>query len=258
MKKILVTGNFDKFSRILTENGLEVINLPLIEMSVIKDLSAFETKLNNIGSYDGIFLTSKNAARILAEKLCEKNLSFGGKIYILGKRSFEILRNENLNLIFDKSANSAREMLENIALADLKNKHFLFVRGKKSLRIVPEFLAVTAKVDEAIVYETRKIPVETDKINFIREEIEKGEITAACFFSPSAAESFIEQFGAEILHQTKLAVIGKTTAEFFERQNLKVDFVSSKAAAEDFAVELIKYLKENLPTNHTKETKKEK
>ncbi|MEO8072530.1 MAG: uroporphyrinogen-III synthase [Acidobacteriota bacterium] len=246
-KKILVIRKFDDFSRILAENDFAIINLPLIETSAINDLSDFDAKLANIEIYDGIFITSKNAARILAEKLREKNIKFDGKVYILGNSSFEILRNESLNLVFDESANTAREMLEKIAPDELKNKLFLFVRGEKSLRIVPEFLAAKeAKVDGITVYETRKIMIETDKINFFREEIKKNNIAAACFFSPSGAASFIEHFGAEISHQTIIATIGKTTAEYFETRNLNVGFVSAKSSAEDFAFELIEYLqKEN-------------
>ncbi|MGI9034406.1 MAG: uroporphyrinogen-III synthase [Pyrinomonadaceae bacterium] len=242
MKAILVIRKCDNFSRILAENNFEVINFPLIETRAFDDLSEFEAKLAKIENYDGIFLTSKNAARILAKKFREKNTKFGGKLYVLGKRGFKILQTQNLNLIFDKSVNTAREMLEKIAPTDLKNKHFLFVRGEKSLRFVPDFLEKSATLDEIAVYETRKIAIDVDKIKAVCEKFEKNEIAAACFFSSSAAESFIEQFGAEILHQTKLATIGKTTAEFFETRNLPVDFVSSKAAAEDFAVELIQYL----------------
>ena len=158
----------------------------------------------------------------------------------------EILKGANLELFFDETANTAREMLEKIALEDLRDKSFLFVRGEKSLRIVPEFLAKMATVDEVIVYETREITVETDELKSLRAKFETGEIAAACFFSPSGAESFVKQFGAEITHQTNIAAIGKTTADYFEKRNLSVNFVSSKAAAEDFAVELIEYLgKEN-------------
>ena len=246
MKTVLVIRKFDDFSRILAGNDFEIINLPLIETSAVNDLSDFDAKLENIEIYDGIFITSKNAARILAAKLREKNITFDGKVYVLGNSSFEILRDENLNLVYDESANTAREMLKNIAPNELKDKRFLFVRGAQSLRIVPEFLGELAKVDEAIVYETLKINIETDKINEIREKIETGAISAACFFSPSAAESFIEQFGAEITHQIKIATIGKTTADFFERRNLSADFISPKSNAEDFAAELIDYLrKEN-------------
>ncbi len=256
MKKILVVKESDKFSRILTENDFEVINLPLIETKPLEDLREFETKLKNIADCDGIFLTSKNAARVLADKLREKSINYSGKVYVLGKRGFEILKDANLDLVFDETANTAEEMLEEIAPEELKNKRLLFVRGEKSLRVVPEFLADFANVDEVIVYETRKIAVEINNKNEIRKQFEDSEIAAACFFSPSGAESFLEQFGAEILHQTVIATIGKTTAEFFERRNLQVDFVSPKASAEDFAAELVDYLKEDLPTKHTKNTKK--
>lgn len=246
MKKILVVREFDKFSRILTENDLEVINLPLVETKPIEDLSEFETKLENIVDCDGIFLTSKNAARILADKLREEKINYSGKVYILGKSGFEILKDANLDLVFNDAANTAREMLDEIAPEELKNKRLLFVRGKKSLRVVPEFLENFANVDEVVVYETRKITIEVDKLNEIRKQFEKREITAACFFSPSGAESFLEQFGGETLHQIVIATIGKTTAEFFETRNLSVDFVSSKAAAEDFAAELVDYLRKEI------------
>jgi uroporphyrinogen-III synthase len=147
-------------------------------------------------------------------------------------------------LFFDESANTAREMLDLIAPEELTGKRFLFIRGEKSLRTVPDFLVKIAEVEEAIVYRTRKIAVEIDKLKEIREKLAKGEIIAACFFSPSGAESFLEQFGADSLHQTKIATIGKTTADFFEKQNLTPYFVSAKAAAEDFAVGLVKYLEE--------------
>jgi uroporphyrinogen-III synthase len=239
MQKILVIREFDNFSRILSANNYDIINLPLIKTKAIDDLSEFETKLASIESYDGIFLTSAKATEIFRAKL---KTDYCGKVYVLGKRSYEILKAENIDLHFDESINTAREMMENITPEELKGKNFLFVRGEKSLRIVPEFLSKTATVDEAIVYETRNIAVEIDKINSLREQFENSEIVAVCFFSPSAAESFIEQFGAEILHQTIIATIGKTTADFFETRNLQVGFVSLKATAEDFAIELIEYL----------------
>ena len=246
MKSVLIIREFDEFSRILAENNFEIINLPLIEARAVNDLSDLEAKLDKLENYDGIFLTSKNAARILAEKLREKNAGFGGKVYVLGKRSFEILKGENLDLFYDETANTARELLEKIPPETLKNKNFLFARGEQSLRVVPDFLSDFAQVDETIVYETREIAPGIDKINQIRRHFGKKKVIAACFFSPSGAESFIKQFGAEILHQTIIATIGKTTAEFFQRRNSRVDFISPTATAEDFAVELIDLLRKRI------------
>ncbi len=243
MREILVVREFDDFSRILSESGLKIINCPTIAVAPLEDLSEFEAKLDALENYDGVFLTSANATEIFRTKLRARNTNFHGKIYVLGKRSFDFLENENLDLVFDKTANTAQEMLENITLDELKNKRFLFVRGEKSLRVVPEFLEKIASVDEAIVYSSSSVAIADDKIKEIKAKSANGEIACACFFSPSAAENFLQQFGAEVSHQIKITVIGKTTADFFERRNLKVDFVARRATAEDFAIELIEHLK---------------
>lgn len=243
MSSVLVVRKFDAFSRILSEAGFSIINCPAIETVAFEKLDDFDKQISALESYDGIFLTSAKAAEIFRRKLREKRVGYGGKIYVLGRRSFDLLKDESLDLRFDETARTAREMLEKIALEDLQDKRFLFVRGEKSLRVVSDFLDEIASLDEAIVYRTVKALVNADKISELVEKIEMSEIICACFFSPSAAESFIEQFGADILHQTVIAAIGKTTAEFFERRNLTVGFVSSKSAAADFAAELIEYLK---------------
>lgn len=242
MKAILVVRKYDVFSEILAENDFETINLPLVETKASDDLSEFETKLARIENYDGVFLTSRPAAEIFLAKSIEKNINYAGVVYVLGRRGFEILDAANFDLFYDETANTAREMLEKIALEDVRDKRFLFVRGEKSLRAVPDFLSKIAAVDEAIVYRTEKLTLRNDEVKAIAAKIKKGEIAGACFFSPSAAAIFTEQFGAAILHQTIIATIGKTTAAFFERRNLKVGFVSTKATAENFAVELIEYL----------------
>ena len=242
MRAVLVVREFDNFSRILTENSVGVMNCPSIETMKGKDLSDLGAKISG-GNYDGIFLTSRRAAEIFRREFVDNMGDFGGRVYILGKSSFELLEGKNLDLFFDAKANTAREMLERIPLEELKNKRFLFIRGTKSLGAIADFLRGTATLDEAVVYETRQITPEVNLKSEIAAKLKKGEIAAACFFSPSGAESFIEQFGARSLHQTKIAAIGSTTAEFLEKQNLKVDFISSKASAEDFALELTDYLK---------------
>lgn len=243
MPKILVAGRFKEFARILATNNFEIIEILLIETKPLADLSELNKKIESLAAYEGIFLTSKNAAGIFVRNLKDK--TFDGKIYVLGRKSYEILQKTGLKVYFDESANTATEMLAGISPEELKNKRFLFIGGDKSLRAVPEFLQGFSRVDEVIVYETRQLPVEIDKMKSLRESFEKSEICAVCFFSPSAGESFIKQFGAKVLEKTTIAAIGTTTAEFFEKRNLRVGFVSSKATAEDFASELVKFLRKN-------------
>lgn len=235
---VLVVRKFDNFSRILTDKGFAVINCPTIETAAYEN-SLTGTGENSPVNYDGIFLTSRKAAEIADVELFSKK-NYSGKVYVLGKSSFEILKDKNLSLSFDETVNTAQEMLERIPLEELKGKRFLFIRGEKSLGTVRKFLEKIAVVDEEIVYETRNVAVKES----LKTEIEakKAEIICTCFFSPSGAESFLEQIGREFFDQSKIAVIGKTTAEFFARQNLNADFIATKATSEDFAIELIDYL----------------
>lgn len=243
MPTVLVVRKFDNFSRILQENGFSVINCPTIETVEIENLEDLSAKIA-AKNYDGIFLTSRKATEIAGREVFSK-LNYGGKVYVLGRKSFDILENKMLRLSFDETANTAQEMLEKIPLNELKNRSFLFIRGERSLGTIKSFLKEIASVDEEIVYETHKIFIEDSLKNEIKAK--KDEDTFACFFSPSGAESFLDQFGAKFLEKTKIAVIGKTTADFFEKQNLKTDFIAKKATAEGFAVELIEYLKKIQP-----------
>ncbi|MGI8494126.1 MAG: uroporphyrinogen-III synthase [Pyrinomonadaceae bacterium] len=242
--EILVIRAEDGFSSILIEQGFLVANLPLIVAEAVEDLSELESCLKDIENFDGIFITSANAARVVSRKLREMRKDFSGKFFILGGKSNEIIKNHKFEIFFKEQAATAEEMLALIPEIEISGKHFLYPCGDKSLRVIPETLKDKANVREVVVYKTLAISIDEKRLNKIKNKLEKGEFAAVCFFSPSGAESFLKQFGAELLHQTIIATIGKTTAEFFEQRNLKVDFISPKASAEDFAVELIKYLRE--------------
>ncbi|MCD9185870.1 MAG: uroporphyrinogen-III synthase [Pyrinomonadaceae bacterium] len=239
MPTVLVVRKFDNFSRILQENGFSVVNLPTIETVEIENSADLNTKIA-AKNYDGIFLTSQKATEIAEREIFSKQ-NYGGKVYVLGRKSFDTLKDKNILLSFDETANTAQEMLEKITLDELKDKKFLFIRGERSLGKVKEFLKKIASLDEEIVYETHKIVIE-DSLK-IEIEAKRDEIVFVCFFSPSGAESFLEQFGEKFLEKTKIAVIGRTTADFFGKQNLEADFIAKKASAEDFAVELVDYLR---------------
>ncbi len=112
MRTILVIREFDRFSRILSENDFPVITCPTIKIVELENSDDFEQKMSALEYYDGIFITSSNAAKIFRRKFEETKSIFSGKIYVLGRRSFEILKNSEHNIFFDETTNSANEMLK--------------------------------------------------------------------------------------------------------------------------------------------------
>lgn len=240
---ILVVREFDEFSRILSGRGFSIINCPTIRTRPAEDLSDFERKIRRLHRFDGVFLTSRRSAEIFRERLRKLGVVFPGGVYVFGRRGFDILKREGLDLYFDDSATTVREMLEGIDPDRLRDKRFLIVRGERSLPVVPAYLGRTAKVEEVIVYRTSEVTVKSSRRAEIRIRAMRGEIGFMCFFSPSGAHSFVKQLGMEVLKKAQIAVIGKTTADYFERQRLKVDLISRKPTAGDFAYRLIEYLK---------------
>lgn len=245
MKKplILVVRELDKFSSLLTENGFEVVNFPAIKTLPIKDFGELNEKIDDLQNYDGLFFTSPKAAEVFLRNFVNKENDFRGKVYVLGNRTKALFENTSFEVVFRGDANTAEEFINSFDKKEFSNKKFLFLRGDKSLRTIPELLKARSIADEIVVYRTIENTIDESLKNEIGERFSKNEVVWICFFSPSGIESFVKMFGEFSLNEIKIAAIGATTAKAVVEKNLKVEFVSSKADAADFAFELIDYIK---------------
>ncbi|HEX8736294.1 MAG TPA: uroporphyrinogen-III synthase [Pyrinomonadaceae bacterium] len=239
--QVLVVREFDKFSSRLKEAGFEIINFPSIKTLPVENLNELDEKLKSLEKYDGLFFTSPKAAEVFLQRKTKNE--FRGKIYALGNRTKLLFENTNFETVFRESANTAEEFINSFEKSEFAGKKFLFPRGDKSLRAIPSLLKKVAEIDEIVVYRTIENTVDEALIDKIRENLRRGEIDWICFFSPSGIESFLKTFGEKSLNEIKIAAIGSTTAKKAAAKNLKVEFVSPKASAEDFAFGLIEYLK---------------
>lgn len=243
--EILVVREKDVFSSILIERGFSTINFPVIKTEPLADLSKLKDCLNK--NFDGIFITSVKAAEIVAAQLKKMRKDFGGKFFVLGKKSADLLKNAGFEIYFDEAATTAEEFLTLIPKEELTNKNFLFACGNRSLRIIPEKLAGIANVVETIVYQTIAIVYSERERGAIAEKLNRKQFAALCFFSPSGIEGFLKNFRDETVPiETTIAVIGKTTASCAENNGLRVDFTSVKPSAADFAAELVSRLRKEI------------
>lgn len=244
--EILVIREKDRFSSILIEQGFTIINFPMIKTTPLEDLSELEKCLTQIDAFDGIFITSSKAAEIVLAKLNEAQKNIHGKFYVLGRRSHDLLKTSGFNVFFKEQAATAAELLELIPEFELKGKKFLFPCGNRSLRVIPEKLVNIAEVKEIVVYKTVATPNERSESKEIEEKLKASKIDAICFFSPSSVEEFLERFPHFSQKNIKIAAIGQTTTRFAEQKNLRADFVAAKPNAEDFATELVEYLRKDI------------
>jgi uroporphyrinogen-III synthase len=241
---ILIVREYDLFSRLLAENGFEIINFPLIQTASLEDLSELHEKLGMAEKYDGFFFTSPKAAEVfLRQSKSESDFSIK-KFYVLGNRTKLLFENAGFETVFKTEANTAEEFINSFdAKSEFAGKKFLFLRGDKSLRAIPELLKNVAQVDEVIVYQTIENQTNENFINEIRNKLTRAEMDWICFFSPSGVESFVKKFIDVSLAAVKVAAIGETTARKAAEENLKIEFVSPKANSEAFAFGLINHIK---------------
>jgi uroporphyrinogen-III synthase len=238
---ILIVREFDKFSALLKENGFRIINFPLLQTLPLEDLSELDEKLAGAEKYDGLFFTSPRAAEVFLRRNLPEG--FRGKVYVLGNRTRLLFENAGFETVFRDHANTAEEFINSFETRELAGKKFLFLRGDKSLRAIPEALQNIAEIDEIVVYRNVESSIDENLTGEIEEKFRRREIDWICFFSPSGVESLTKTFGEFPLNEMKIAAIGATTAKKAAESNLKVKFVSPKATAGDFAFGLIEYLR---------------
>jgi uroporphyrinogen-III synthase len=238
---ILVIRYDDKFSSALRDAGFDVVNLELIETKPLDDLSDLRRKLSELSEYDGVFFTSPVAAEIFVQERDGSN-GFHGCVYTLGQRAQTLLSTSGLKIREAKTANTADELLSAFGNDEFAGKRFLFVRGEKSLRTIPESLKGRALVDEVAVYQTVPAEVDPSVLENVKMRLSAGEIELVCFFSPSGVNRFAELFG-NAAKASKAAAIGTTTADEARRAGFDVEFISLRSNADDFARGLIDHVK---------------
>jgi uroporphyrinogen-III synthase len=240
MATILVIRADDSFSQLLRESGHDVENLELIKTRPVEDLSEIRDRLARSAEYDGIFFTSPIAAEIFTRERNDSN-RFHGRVYALGQRARDVLETAGIKVSWSAGSNTAEEMLAAIGNDEFAGKRFLFIRGERSLRTIPDLLRDVATIEEVVVYITEMLRIDQDRIDSIYSRLTYGEIDYVCFFSPSGIGRFAELFN-EASTIPKVAAIGTTTAQAASQAGYNVELVSPKATADEFAKALIEHI----------------
>jgi uroporphyrinogen-III synthase len=218
---ILVIRPDGKFSAVLREEGFEVTDLELVRTEPLDDLAGAELVLAGVDNYDGLFFTSPVAAEVFVRSM--RSRGYAGKIYVLGERAKAIFQAASLPITHDAEISTAAQLINKFGHAEFAGKRFLYVRGDKSLRTIPNTLSGIADVDELVVYRTRDTDPAADVIEAVRAKLRGSEIGWACFFSPSGVERFAALFDAR--NHLKAAVIGETTAAKAAEAGLSVGLI---------------------------------
>jgi uroporphyrinogen-III synthase len=241
MPAVLVLRRHDRFSTILEQSGIAVVNLEVIATEPIEDLTPLQAALDGPVRYDGFFVTSPAAALVMIDVLKGLGREHTGMIYVLGERSKRLFEDAGINVEFCPSANTADQLIDEFSETEFAGKRLGFVCGDRSIRTIPDRLQGKAEIDELIVYRTVETVPDKEFASIVRERLGAGGFDWACFFSPSAVDAFDKLFGRG--DGVRAAVIGDTTAERARQSGFDVAFISPRSNAEDFAQSFVEQVK---------------
>lgn len=242
---VLVIRSPDRFSKVLVDQGFSVDNLELIRTEPVQGFTELDLKISSLSDYDGLFFTSPVAAEIFIRRFTSVGGDYSGKIYVLGQRAKKVLIPLGSDLIYRDDVYTAAELIAAAGRREFEGKRFLFFRGEKSLRVIPELLADIARVDEVVVYRTLDIDPGPEVVREFQNRLDKNEFDWICFFSPSSVDVFKILFDIDVTNDIGVAAIGTTTAKRIVDLGFRSPWISPQPDAGKFAEFLTEFIGKN-------------
>jgi uroporphyrinogen III methyltransferase/synthase len=254
-KRIVVTRAREQagqLTRMLEENGAEVIELPLIEVK-----PSFEEKLvgevfAGIAVYEWIIFTSANGVKIFFDlfyKAFDDIRCLGPmRIAAVGAATAREIEKHKLKVDFVPSKSNARVLADEfIEQEGLESVQLLVVTGNQNREELVTRLETEGRaiVDTLPLYRTSKTDLGKDAA---AERYRQVGADAVLFTSSSTVKSFVEQKSALILEpgaiEPAYGSIGPMTTKTLQELNLPLGFEAPQSSLDHFVVETISYLNE--------------
>lgn len=235
-EKILFAGSrklSKKAITLLNKYGKNSVAIPLIDSVISNDA---EKIIGKLSEYNWIILSSPTAVEMFME-LCKKENFDLRRLPGIIAGGLETAKELNKYGLFPEVSPNKNYGSHGIIDSVLKNistkEKILRLASDKSSKIVFEELSKKwYQIDEFVLYNTRGLKV--DKLpNF----------TSILFTSPSAIDSFIQNFGEEKLQEKTLCVIGDYTKQRAKQLTHELNIVHPETSTlEDLVFELAVYV----------------
>lgn len=220
MSTVLITrpkADAAEFAGALTQLGLRAEFFPTIEISLLSGWA-----LPDLEHYDGLIYTSKNAARGFLSELLSRAPNLLARLratnhYAIGTKTNLALQAYGIHSALCSEKGNASDLADLLTRTGIEGKRFLFLRGTRSLGVIPEAINDKGgKCEELVVYETRDFSLE--RAHALFSLLSRADVTWVAFFSPSAVQSFFKALPTTSPRLRQyIAVIGSTTKDAVER-----------------------------------------
>jgi uroporphyrinogen III methyltransferase/synthase len=236
--RVLITRPTDAADELAAElraAGAEPVHLPLVEVVPLDDLAPLDAALEKLGDWDALVLTSRNAARIFAERgRARRPRAVAPPAWCVGTATERAALAAGLavrSLLAPGGDASAllRAILEEGPVAGLR---VLVPCAEQAREVVVEGLrAAGARVDVLPIYRTVPAPLDAARL---RAALAEGTLDALTFASPSAVRAFVGHLDAEARAAAARAIrvaIGPASAAALAEAGLDADAVAGEPGA---------------------------
>jgi len=160
--------------------GFDVFVEPMLE------IEALDFERPDLSQYNGVLLTSANAARIPAD-------GFDGMVYCVGKHTAQAAKQAGFQNIVSVNGTGVDLFEHLLSLSDVKSQRFLHVCGEHvAFPLVQRLSDAGIETDCLRVYRSKYAEQLSD--DFVAA-LRDGQVNAITFFSKRTAEAFIKNVG---------------------------------------------------------------
>ena len=261
-KRIVVTRAREQagqLSKMLEDNGAEVIELPFIEVTPDFDEKLLTEVLAGIAVYEWIIFTSANGVKTffdLFHRAYDDIRCLGPmRIAAVGAATAREIEKHKLKVdLVPKKANAkalAQELVENEGMESVQ---VLVITGNQNREELVQRLETEGRaiVDTLPLYKTSKADLSKDPA---AARYRKEGADAVLFTSSSTVKSFVEQQAALKLEdgarQPGYGSIGPMTTKTLQELDLPLGFEAQQSSLDHFVVETISYLNETTNIHQT-------
>jgi uroporphyrinogen III methyltransferase / synthase len=223
----------ESFIHMLEERGAEAFLYSSIKTIPPANWGPLDKSLEVLSSYDGLIFTSVNGVHFFSQRLKEKNKDIrelkGVRIYAIGPKTEQAVRDLNINVDTVPDNYVAESLIESIGKENIEGKKFLLPRATIAREILPNTLReMGASIDVVHAYQT--IRPESSESSFLNR-LNEGRIDVITFTSSSTVTNFLGRLDKEQLEKLNkiiIACIGPVTQKTAENYGLKVAIVPNK------------------------------
>lgn len=234
-RRIVVTRSVEQSVELtarLEALGAQVFLLPLIEFAPADDTDALDRALNELSSFDWVFLTSRNAVRFLAARAQTISLDLTAKlaaaserprVATVGPATAAAASGQGWRVDRVSTGRGGLDLARELS-GELRGCRILLPRSHRALPELPRALAESGATPvEVVAYKTLSA---TTLDAAILERIRRGEVDALSFASPSAFAALADNIGLDRLREmslsARIAAMGATTAAAIRRRGVAV------------------------------------